>query len=189
MKMNLLRTSLLSLSAAFMAVSCGSTDNVTPPPAPEQPAVQVQETPEPSGEDLEYNRSIGDIAITKDAFTEDKNAIQQIIKELDVVMKQFDYKSWLKYIDPDSVEYWQKPVNLKKAQGKLPKKGLQLRTLEDYFKFVFVPSRAGREVPEIRYVTPEYVKAVQFQSEQDIIYYHFNKKDGKWMLHLPPIEN
>lgn len=185
---------LFILTAAFLFnftfISCGSTENIVPQPEPAaEPQPEPQEVPPvPSAEDSEYARSIGEITISKNEFAEDKAAIQAIIKELDVIMKNLDYKKWVTYVDQESISYWSKPVNLKKASSKLPKKGLLLRNLEDYFRFVFVPSRSGRDVPEIRYATNTYVKAVQFQDDTDIIYYHFNKIDGQWMVHLPPLD-
>jgi len=175
-----------------LLISCGSTSNAASSNGGE-PVINKKQAEEKTvtavnEEDKEYNRSIGNLTVSKDVFNEDKASIQQIIKELDVVMKEVSYKKWITYIDQESIDYWSKPVNLKKASSKLPKKGLVLRSLEDYFKFVFIPSRAGRDVPEIRYETNTYVKAVQFQEEQDVIYYHFNKIDGKWKLHLPQVD-
>lgn len=185
---------LFFVSSLF--ISCGSTGNVAGSNGGE-PVINKKnnetKTPEKTVTitneyDKEYSRSVGSLTVSKDEFNEDKASIQQIIKELDIVMKESSFKKWVTYVDQESLDYWSKPVNLKKASSKLPKKGLILKSLEDYFKFVFIPSRAGRDAPEIRYVTNKYVKAVQVQDEQDIIYYHFNKIDGKWMLHLPQVD-
>ena len=193
----LLSISLLTstlFSAAFI-VSCASAKAAEEPvqqqPAAETPApVETPaEVPVPAAQEDEYARSVGTTAVSKDTFAEDKTNILAIIAKLDIIMKDFDYKSWTLYVEPDSLAYWQQPENLKKAQSRLPIKGLQLRSLEDYFKYVFVPSRAGRVVTEIRYIDDTTVKAVQVQENQDIIYYYFKKIDRSWMLRLPPIEN
>ena len=200
---------ILSL-LGFAFVSCGSTKVEPEPvveepvvieePAPEEPVIAepVIEEPEPepepqkSEEEMEYERSVGSTTVSVDTFTQDKNTILRIIKELSGVMKNMDYKLWRTYLDKDSIEYWSRPANLRKAQNRLPVKGLKLNSLEDYFKYVFVPARARSEVNEIRYVSDTYVKAVQVKEDkgekQDIIYYYFNKIDNKWMLHLPPLE-
>ncbi len=188
MKKNIFKITAACLFAGTL-LACGTTEKITPPAPVEEKEIPVETVPPAIvEEDSEYTRSIGEITISKDEFEEDKAAIQAIIKELDVVMKNLEYKKWVTFVDEESINYWSKPVNLKKASSKLPKKGLLLRNLEDYFRFVFVPSRAGRDVPEIRYETNTYVKAVQFQDDTDIIYYHFNKINGKWMVHLPPLD-
>ncbi|WP_191014724.1 hypothetical protein [Treponema zioleckii] len=151
----------------------------------------MQEEPPASdekNEEDEYARSVGDVQVSKDDFKKDKTNVLAVIDDLAKVMADKDFKTWLQYVDSSSTQYWSQGVNLKKAQKRLPIKGLQLRTLEDYFKYVFIPSRSGREVTEIRYISDSYIKAVQVQDNTDIIYYYFNKIDGIWKLHLPPID-
>lgn len=167
----------------------------TPEPEPEpvieenapepEPVVEVQKT-EPKDE---YERSVGDVSVSRDTFAEDKERILKIISSLDIVMRDIDYKSWLAYVDKDSISYWSKPANLKKAQSRLPVKGLRLTSLEDYFKYVFIPARKGREITEIRYISDSYIKAIEVGEAQDIVYYYFKKIGGYWMVNLPPIED
>lgn len=208
---------LASFSAVFLFFSCKSTEvaepesqevQITEPePAPEpepvpepEPAPAVEEKiPEPEPEPVveeqkaepkdEYERSVGDVSVSRDTFAEDKERILKIISSLDIVMRDVDYKSWLTYVDKDSISYWSKPANLKKAQSRLPVKGLRLTSLEDYFKYVFIPARKGREITEIRYISDTYIKAIEVGEEQDIVYYYFKKIGGYWMVNLPPIED
>ena len=193
---------VVGFAFAGAALSCGST-NVAPAPlveeAPAEPEVAPEpETPvaEPEPEpvvDDEYSRSVGDVAVDRDTFIDDKEQVLKIIAELDTVMRSKDYNSWLTYVDKESINYWMLRKNLQKAEKRLPVKGIKLRELKDYFNYVFLPARAGRTVSEIRYISDTYIKAVQVQgegeSEQVTVYYYFNKIDGRWMVHLPPIEN
>lgn len=204
-----LRLAAASAVFAMLFAACGTTQEVVAPapepeieePAPEeqtvvaeeQPDQPIEEPPQPqapqkTAEDLEYERSVGDADISRDTFEDDKAAILRIIRELSRVMKTFDYKAWVTYLDQESIDYWSRPTNLRKAQARLPIKGLQLKTLGDYFKYVFVPARMGREVTEIRYISPSYIKAVQVTDEdKDIVYYYFNKIDGAWKINIPPL--
>lgn len=198
----------LLLSGIFL--SCASTKVAESPVVEEPPVVDeapvVEDIPAPVQEEIapltqepvveaveeddEYSRSVGEISVSRDTFIDDKEKVLRIIKQLDGIMKDMNYKAWLTYVDDESVQYWSKPANLKTAQKRLPVKGLKLRDLQDYFKFVFVPARAGRTVTEIRYISDTYIKAIQVQDGQaDIVYYYFNKIDGHWMVHIPPIEN
>ncbi len=161
----------------------------------EVPAVQ-KEVKKTHIEKNEYEKSVGSLTVSQDTFEADKAEILRNIEELKTIMRDFDYKSWLLHVDEESRIYWSKNSNLKKAQSKLPIKGLQLRTLQDYFKYVFVPSRAGRDVTTLRYESENYVKAVQVtdsetddSAEKYTVYYYFNKINGHWQLHLPEIEN
>lgn len=184
---------------AVVLTSCLSTgkepEKQPSVPVPEIPVAVPEPAPvvkTPENED-EYARSTSALqqgsTITKDIFQEDKKQILDIIDQLAIIMKNVDYGKWRTYIEPDSLAYWNDPKKLHKAAERLPIKGISLGSLQDYFKFVFIPSRAGRVVDEIRYISDTSVKAVQVKGNTDIIYYNFVKIDGKWMLHLPPLES
>ena len=145
-----------------------------------------EEVPAVANDD-EYHRSVNDIEVTKETFTEDKTEIMHIISNLADIMVNHDYDSWVKYMDAESVKYWSNPQNLKKASKMLPVQGLRMNNLNDYFTYVFIPSRQGRAVDEIRYISKDSVKAVQVSSDTDIIYYYFTKINDKWLVHIPPL--
>ncbi len=201
-----LRLAAASAVVAMLLAACGTTQEIVAPapgqeteaptqetedPAPEEQAaseIPQPQAPQKTAEDLEYERSVGGTDISRNTFEDDKAAILRIIRELSRIMKTLDYKSWVTYLDQESIDYWSRPTNLRKAQARLPIKGLQLKTLDDYFKYVFVPARMGREVTEIRYISPSYIKAVQVTEEdKDIVYYYFNKMDGTWKINIPPL--
>lgn len=207
MKISKITTFAFCATACFVSgvffVSCGSSAVATAPvveaekplvdePVVEQPEGVVAE-PTVQAEDDEYSRSVGGISVSRDTFAEDKETILRIISELDVIMKDpgstKSYNAWVGYVDQESVDYWKLRKNLQKAEKRLPVKGIKLSSLQDYFKNVFVPARRGREVSEIRYISDTYIKAIQVQGEQDIVYYYFNKINGRWMVHLPPIDD
>ena len=147
---------------------------------------------EGDGSDDEYLRSIANLdeteAVTKQEFNDDKNEILEIISELAVIMETKDTLAWLKFIDEESKEYYKNPVNLRKAQRKLPNKLIELKTIEDYFKSVFIPARKNSQIDEIRYISRTHVKAVQIREDMpDAIYYEFKKTDGKWLVYIPPV--
>ena len=143
-----------------------------------------------SAENAEYSRSVsalGDTTISFDDFQRDKTDILAVIADLDKSMKNRDYTLWRSYLTPGSISYWSNKLNLQVIATKLPKKGVMLRTLGDYFTNVFIPSRMGRNVNEIRYISRTEVKAVEVQDNKDIIYYEFEKIDNRWLVKLPTL--
>lgn len=142
--------------------------------------------------DDEYTRSVKaietDEVITPDTFAEDKKAILETIKELDLIMKNKDYNSWLNYVTPQSIDYWKQRPHLQAVSARLPGNKIQLKTLEDYFNWVFRLSRQNARVDEIRYISSKLVKAVQVSGNQDIIYYQFEKQNGRWLISLDTID-
>lgn len=183
------------LSAFFLSLcvlSCKSTEQVEETPS-EKVVEPNKVEKQSSEEDSEYRRSVGtEKNISLDTFNADKAAIVKKITELNAIMAKRDYNSWLKYIDPESQKYWSTPANLAKASEKLPKKlkGLKLRTLQDYFIYVFIPSRNGRTIDEIRYNSADSIRAVQVSKNEDgtnriVVYYNFVRQDGDWKVYLP----
>lgn len=164
----------------------------------EEPEIQEPEEvviiplEEPDVDEDEYLRSIDNLdsseSVTKTEFNDDKNAILNAISELSKIMESQDFNKWLSYLEPDSIEYYSNPVNLRKAQKKLPNKTITIRNIEDYFKFVFIPSRQRSQVDEIRYISKSSIKAVQVKEDKSIVvYYYFTKVGNKWLVHLPMI--
>ena len=93
----------------------------------------------------------------------------------------------MKYYE-ESKEYYKNPVNLRKAQRKLPNKLIELKNIEDYFLYVWIPSRKNSQIDEIRYVSKNHVKAVQVRDDMSTaIYYEFKKQNGKWLVYIPPV--
>jgi len=143
-------------------------------------------------EDDEYIRSTTDLApeeaVTRQEFTDDKAAILELIDELKEIMEKGDVNAWLNHMDPDSIKYYSSPVNIRKAQKKLPNKAIQLNGIGDYFKFVFIPARKRSEVKEIRYISKNEIKAVDVKEDGGIVvYYQFVKKNNKWLVHIPTL--
>ena len=156
-------------------------------PEPEELVIE-----EPEIDEEEYLRSIDNLdateSVTKVEFNEDKNAILSAISDLSNIMETKDVNKWLEYIEPDSIEYYSNPVNLRKAQKKLPNKTVVLKDIEDYFNYVFIPSRQRSQVDEIRYISKISIKAVQVKEDKSIVvYYYFTKVGNKWLIHLPII--
>ena len=194
----------------FLVVGCAATKStpeiVEPTAVPQQAEVAVVEpepevisTPEPEPEPVpppkeltpeeeEFLRSTvalnGSGTVSLDTFTKDKKDILDIIDELAVIMKANNYNKWLNYVSNESKTYWMNPKNLKEIEGRLPVKGLRISGLRDYFKYIFIPARSGHHVDEIRYISDTIVKAVQAKENRDVVYYTFEKIDGKWLLKL-----
>lgn len=154
--------------------------------------VVSEESVEIITDDDEYIRSTNNLSddeqVSHQEFTEDKATIMKIIEDLQEIMQKKDFNAWLKYIDPQSIKYYSNPVNVRKAQKKLPYKTIQLNGIEDYFVHVFISSRKRSEVKEIRYISKTETKAVNIKDDGSIVvYYQFIKINNKWLVRIPPL--
>ena len=198
------RIILFSMITSLFFISCGSKP-VSEETQKEAPVQETQEVVSDEDEvedvfdqpvaleadDEEYLRSTNNLVeevVTKDEFAEDKAEILRIISEMQKIMEKEDFDSWINYIAPDSIRYYSNPVNIKKAQKKLPDKTRQLYGIEDYFKYVFIPARKRSQVTEIRYISRTNIKAVELKDSGKVIaYYQFVKIDDKWLIHIPSL--
>ena len=205
MKKKLLFT-FTAFAALFAIIfsSCASKPVDTKKPAVDEPADQepvdvtsdddlivIQEDDDAT--DDEYLRSIANLGqeetVSRQEFTDDKNEILEIISELAVIIESQDTLAWLNYIDEESKEYYKNPKNLRKVQQRLRDKRIELKTIEDYFKYVWIPARQNSHIDEIRYISKTHVNAVQVREEQsDLVYYKFKKEKGKWLVYIPPVQ-
>lgn len=177
--MNKFKVIFLCLIVVFM-FGCKSTKPVQS---------QSTETVVENIVDEEYVRSINDVSVSWEEFSADKKEILRIIAELSTIMAERNYEEWLNYIEPESKVYWSNPINLRKASKRLPIRGQRLNNLNDYFVFVFVPSRKNQHVDEIRYISRDNIKAVQVRDSQDVVYYNFRKINNTWMISIPPLQS
>ncbi|MFI3257351.1 MAG: hypothetical protein R3Y36_03520 [Spirochaetales bacterium] len=180
----------------FAASSCETTEESVPVEDTTieiMPEVELENVAEPQivmqEEDPEYVRSTVGMgtAVSFDTFQADKAEILAIINELDDVMKNRNFTSWKNYLTDSSVSYWSNRVNLQVLSTKLPQGGVTLRNISDYFLNMFIPSRIGQTIDEIRYVSSTQVKAVQVKNNKDIIYYEFIKSGDEWLIQLPTL--
>lgn len=193
---------IVSCVSIFMLAGCVST----PTPVQtqekaeeiqvEEPVEEIEAAPEvevvdeaPAPDEDEYTRSTIDVSVSRDEFDETKKHLMHVIEKMDAIMKARNFNEWTKYIDSDSMTYYSQKSVLNIASNKLPKKGLKLKSLQDYFLWVFIPSRIGRTVDEIRYVTEDFVKVVHVEEDKDAVYYTFIHKNGEWKISLPEIND
>jgi hypothetical protein len=127
-------------------------------------------------------------AISEETFHADKASIMTIIADLQKIMATKDVARWRTYLSPSSAAYLKNQSNLRAISTKLPPQ-FAIRNDEDFFKYVFIPARQGRKIDEIRYISAAEVKAVQVLANSDVIYYFFEKINGRWLVSIDEIHN
>ena len=136
------------IASISLFISCGSVPEKKPAAVEKEAEIDQKKT------DEEYERSVGQLtngdSVTKEEFISDKTEIINIIKELQRIMEKQDYEGWTKYISKASMQYYSSPVNIRKANKRLPDKTIIMHGLEDYFKYIFIPSRKQSQVDDRR---------------------------------------
>jgi len=125
------------------------------------------------------------VTITKQTFKTTKTEIQLIVEDLNKITFSKDYDRWQTYLSEEYRQNFSDPAILEKVSASLPVKGIQLRTLKDYFSYVFVPSRQNMRVDDIQFVSPIRVYVImEIAPKSPAAIYILEKTPGGWKLVL-----
>ncbi|MDR2942594.1 MAG: hypothetical protein LBV17_08395 [Treponema sp.] len=127
--------------------------------------------------------------VTKEQYDSTKEDVQHFIEKLNQTIRKKDYKAWKAAL---STEYFNKissPENLQQV-SELPAmktRRITLKTAEDYFINVVVPSRANSRVDDIEFIGENRVKAFTVTTnkageEQRLRLYDLEKTGNMWKI-------
>ena len=169
------------VSAAETKVNEKKTQQVQKPKAVVMSKSQAETS---KAADEEVVAQFEGISITKKDKEIAKSEIEEVVKKLNDITAQKDYGRWRYWLSTEYIKEFSKPDVLKKTSEGLPSnlKGKQLKSIEDYFYYVFVPSRQNGRVDDIAYLTPTKVRVLKITSTQTLIFYNLEKIDERWLL-------
>jgi hypothetical protein len=157
----------------ILFISCGSAPETEAPlpEAPAPPPAEASETsaeipsPAPPAEEAVFDPA----AISKERKETTKVDVQKFIKDLNNIIRNKNFNAWKaalsgEYLEKISSETYLKQIS---EQPALKRQNIALKTPEDYFTFVVVPSRANDRVDDIDFISENRVKAYTLQTKQD----------------------
>ena len=175
----------------FLIDSCASVPETKPVSVAEtkvnekQPQqVQKPKTEAPKPADEEVVAQFEGVSITKKDKEIAKSEIEEVVKKLNEITAKKDYGRWRYWLSKDYIKEFSKPEVLKKIseEHSANLRGKQLKTIEDYFYYVFVPSRQNGRVDDIEYLTPTKVRVWKIEPTRKLIFYNLEKIDDRWLL-------
>jgi hypothetical protein len=127
--------------------------------------------------------------ISKEEYAATKIDVQHFIEELNRIISKKDYNSWKAALSPEYFEQISSAENLQQV-SELPAmktRGITLKTAEDYFINVVVPSRANSRVDDIEFIGEHRVKAFTIMTnnsgeEQRLRLYDLEKTGNIWKI-------
>jgi hypothetical protein len=177
-------------------VSCGSQPDVqapaaqaAPEPIVQAPVVQAPAAPAPVVQAPVSPPAavpFDNTSVSEEVYTSTKVDVQQFIRNLNGIIRKKDYKGWSAYLSESylaeisSQEYL---ANISNSPG-FKRQKIVLRTAEDYFKHVVVPSRANDRVDDIEFLSETRVKAItEAPNGQRLRLYDLETAaDGTWKI-------
>jgi len=124
-------------------------------------------------------------SISQEVFDTTKSEVQLLIEKLNQIIRNKDYEAWVQYLSPSYKAALSDTEFLKNASesSRLKNQNIVLKSLEDYFLFVVVPSRANDRVDDIEFIGQNRVKAYTVTSKgQRLRLYELEKTAGNWNI-------
>jgi len=114
------------------------------------------------------------------------NEVKALIDYLNNLIRKKDFSSWLTYLSAEYKDYFSRPeVLAQQSESRvLQAKGIQLKTLEDYFLSVVVPSRANLKLDDLFFLNENEVEAIMQVGSRRVTVYRLVKTDNVWKISL-----
>ena len=156
---------------------------VEPEPIAEKTPMPVEEKkPEPVAEKDTIIAEFEGVTITKETYDQTKTEMEKVVEQLNRITASKDYTKWLSFLSDEYQRQYSQAATLKTVSEALPVKGIKLKSLKDYFSYVFVPSRQNVRVDDIKFVSPTRVNVIMKQGNVSLLIYAIENIDGKWKL-------
>jgi hypothetical protein len=158
-----------------MCVSCAGWRGARVAPAPEPPQPEPEAPPEPP----EYQ-------VSEEVYSRTFDEIGDLICNLNQIIREEDFQTWVSYLSEEYIRTTSDPAYLK-AQSEQPllkKNRVELRSLEDYFYHVVVPSRSQAQLDKIEFLDENHVKAISIVRGTRVVLYLLTREQGNWKIGL-----
>jgi hypothetical protein len=181
---------LLLLCIALALIACGSepaSNAETPPETPPDPplpepavvAVVPEADPPPQEKDFDPN------TISQEVFDSTKVEVQQFITDLNRIIRGRNFNGWKAVLSPAFFREISSPefLKVKSEQPAMKMRNIVLKTPQDYFNNVVVPSRANDRVDDIEFIGQNRVKAFTVHpSGRYLLLYDLERMENSWLI-------
>jgi hypothetical protein len=167
-----------SLMFVLLIMGCATTE---PSPAPPPPVVEVEPEPVPEPPAPVEEESF---VLTEEIFNETFVDIEGLIKDLNAIIRAEDFETWKTYLTEEYIETYSDQEKLFDL-SQLPllkQSGIRLRSLQDYFYYVVVPSRSQARLDDLVFEDAKHLKAYMIINGKRQILYFLEKRDDAWKI-------
>jgi hypothetical protein len=181
--MGRLRLAIVLLGVLAAAVSCGSgpEPETVPTETSMPPETARVETPPPENAAENFDPK----SISQEVFDSTKVDVQRFIGDLNEIIRGRNYNAWKATLSPDFFTEISSPQYLRRASesAALKSRNIVLKSPEDYFTHVVVPSRANSRVDDIEFITQNRVKAFTINPNgQRLRLYDLEQTGNAWLI-------
>lgn len=165
-----------------------------PEPAPEpQPEPEPEPQPEPEPEPPEPEKEVEppeapegeeEVEVSDELYEQTFTEVEQTIAELNEIIADQNFNRWQEYLTEDYRRTYSNPEVLAESSQSavLVRNNIELESLQDYFRYVVVPSRANARLDDLVFVDEQTVEAIMEVRGQRYLLYLLKKVDNRWKL-------
>ena len=150
---------MLFILSVFLAFSCGS--NPKTEQSQENAAVTERTTVVTQGNSVQIEETFDPSTVSQEYYDATMEEVRHFINDLNRVISTRNYNLWRAALSDEYFREISSPVNLQQLseQPAMKTRKIVLKTPQDYFTHVVVPSRANSRVDVIEFVNRNRVKA------------------------------
>jgi hypothetical protein len=154
-----------------------------PPEAEPEPEAVSEPEPEPEPEPDPVSEPAPP-EVSEELYEQTFTEVEQTIQELNDIISRRDYVAWQGYLTEDYRRTYSSPEVLAESSQSavLVRNNIRLETLEDYFNFVVVPSRANVRLDDLVFVDEQTVEAIMEIRGDRYLLYLLKKVDNRWKI-------
>lgn len=170
-------------SSVLILLALGSC--ASPPPPPALPPPIVEPDPEPVAVPAPIPESPPVFEVSAEKKETTLAEIRVLVDKLNAIIARKAFVEWKTYLDKDYNRIYSDPVLLKEYSANSPflkQFNIKLKTLEDYFKYVVVPSRADTVVDDISFVDENRVNVWTVVDNEKVLLYLLKLYDKEWKI-------
>jgi hypothetical protein len=147
-------------------------------PAPEDgPDPQVEPPPEEPAEP-------GEVEVSEELYVQTFDEVEATIEELNQIIANRNFVLWQDYLTPGYRQTYSNPEVLERSSESaiLQRNNIELTSLQDYFNFVVVPSRANARLDDLVFRDEDTVEAIMEVDGQRYLLYLLKKMNNRWKI-------
>jgi hypothetical protein len=152
----------------------------------EDPEPEVSRPEEPQPEEIKETEDEADepIEVSEELYEQTFTEVEKTISELNEIIADRNFSAWQDYLTDDYRRTYSDPEVLAESSQStvLVRNNITLRTLEDYFNFVVVPSRSNARLDDLVFIGEETVEAIMEVNERRYLLYLLKKTGNRWKI-------
>ncbi|SIQ20305.1 hypothetical protein SAMN05920897_10556 [Alkalispirochaeta americana] len=110
--------------------------------------------------------------------------MEETILELNEIIRRRDFPAWKNRLTERYSRVYSDPETLHQSSQSsvLVRNNIVLRSLEDYFSYVVVPSRANARLDDLVFLSEDVVEAIMVINERPYVLYLLRNVNNVWKI-------